>query len=812
MRDAFRSLSATPGPAIAAVLTLAVSIGMNAGMVGLVDRALLSPPPQVVDPARVVSLSFEHGTGERRVAMASTSYVTYRDLRDQVPGFAAVAAWQPSSTSITIEGEQLHADGMLVSGNYFELLGARARRGRPIQPADDRAAADPVVVLSHAFWRGAFGSDPDVLGRRVSIGGLDYVVSGIMAPGFSGHSSANVDLWVPFAAAMRKSPGWDQQPYLNVASVLARLANGTTTVAAAAQAGAVIERTIVLAPLAGAGISEVERRIAFWLMGVSVLVFVIGVANATTLLLVRASRRRRDFAIRAALGAGRGRLVARAFGEAGVVSVAAVLLSLLLAAWFDGAIRAILLPGVAPAEFIGTASVLAAIAAGAIAVLATGLANASNLPRGLSSAGLDGDDRQSRRSGRGQTVLLVVQTSLSVVLLAGAGMFGRSLYRLLAQDFGIQMDGVFVVDFEEGAGGGRGGGDPFGDALERVRAIPGVRAATVIGAIPFGAHNVPPIAVPGRAEPPDVGGQLPFLQPATPEFFDILGVRIVEGRALTAADERGAPLVVVNETMARTIWPGESAVGKCIRIGFDPGFDPETAVGPPVPSAAVPCRQIVGVARDMRQRSLVPEGSEARLMQYFVPYAQVPVPPFLPNVDHGAWGLLIGSQASAPSLAPAVRRAVVGSRVDLPYVRVRPYEQLLERQIRPWRLGTTLFAIFSGLALAVGAIGLYAAFTHAVALRRRELAIRLAIGARPRGVIALVLREALTVAGIGVACGWCGALAGGRALQALLFQTSGSDPVILTGAAAAMLVVAVAATIAPARAASRADPATLLRS
>src|SRR6185436_14598725 len=260
------------------------------------------------------------------------------------------------------------------------------------------------------------------------------------------------------------------------------------------------------------------------------------------------------------------------------------------------------------------------------------------------------------------------------------GLFGRSLYNLLSQDFGLEMENAVIVDVE--AGPGNDPGRMFEDALDRVRAIPGVRAATPIGAIPFSGFNVPPISVPGLAGPPKVNGQLPFLQAATPEFFDILGIRVVEGRKLTDADDRGAPVVLVNETMARTVWPGQSAIGKCIRIGFDPDFDPETAVGPPTPSAAVPCREIVGVARDMRQRSLLPSGSEDRLMQYFVPYSQVPVPPFISNPDRGAWGLLLRVETHLPSVAPAIRRAVTAGRADAPFVRVRPYEQLLDRQMR----------------------------------------------------------------------------------------------------------------------------------
>jgi predicted permease len=444
-----------------------------------------------------------------------------------------------------------------------------------------------------------------------------------------------------------------------------------------------------------------------------------------------------------------------------------------------------------------------------LAFVATGLTNRSNLPRVLTAGAIDGDDRHSRRRGAGQTALLVLQTALSVLLLAGAGLFGRSLYNLLSQDFGIRMDGVVVVDVEPGPGSSRE--RLFDDALDAVRSVPGVRVATPIAAIPFSGFNVPPIAVPGLAGPPNVNGQLPSLQAATPEFFDILGIRIVEGRKFTAADDKGAPTVIVNETMARTLWPGQSALGKCIRIGFDPNFDPETATGPPTPSAAVACREVIGVAHDMRQRSLIPSDGEDRLMQYFVPFSQVPLPPFVPNADRSAWGLMLRVDRDAASVAAAVRRAVVGSRADVPFIRVRDYAQLLERQMRPWRLGTALFGLFSALALGVGAVGLYAAFSYAVAVRRREMAIRLALGARPGRVVTLILREALVLVSAGIVAGSVTAIAGGRWLQSLLYDTSRTDPMVLGGAAAVMLATALLATLLPARSASKADPASLLR-
>jgi hypothetical protein len=314
------------------------------------------------------------------------------------------------------------------------------------------------------------------------------------------------------------------------------------------------------------------------------------------------------------------------------------------------------------------------------------------------------------------------------------------------------------------------------------------------------------------AQPPSVDGQLPFLNAATPEFLKILGIEIVEGRGFTDADDRGAPVVIVNETMARGVWPGEQAVGKCIRIGFDPNFDPSIGTGPPMPSTAVACREVVGVARDVRQRSLLPTDHEAALMQYFVPFSQIPVPPFAPKNEPMVSGLLLRTRASAESLSAPIRRLVLGTHTDLPFVRVQPYVNLLDGQMRPWRLGTTLLAWFSALALGVAAIGLYAAFTHAVEERRREMAIRIAIGAQPASVMRLVLREALTLAGAGAILGAIAAVFAGRVVQSLLFGTTPSDPIVLASAGAAMLVIAALATILPARAAAASNPNELLRS
>jgi predicted permease len=522
--------------------------------------------------------------------------------------------------------------------------------------------------------------------------------------------------------------------------------------------------------------------------------------------MVRASRRRRDVAIHAALGATRARLFSQAFTEACLLAAAAIALSVLVASWLDEAIRRVLFPGVIEQSGLSTRTWWAAIGAGLLAAAAATTANLQQFQWPTRSSILAGRVSSTGRL-RALRLLLVVQTAVSLVLLAGAGVFGRSLHNLVSQDFGMDMDGVAIVQFD------RNGPIPpgvFERAIDPVRALPGVDLVTPIASLPFAGRHVPPISVPGHDKPPAVGRQLPFLNAATPEFMRILRVRIVDGRSFTDADDRGAPVVIVNETMAREVWPGERAVGKCIRIGFDDDFDPATSAGPPHPSARVVCREVIGVARDMRQRSLLPTDNEARLMQYFVPFSQVPYPPFIPPGPK-VHGLLLRTSLDLDTFAPSIRRLIVGDRSDLPFVRVAPYTQLLEPQLRPWRMATTLLALFSALALGVAVVGLHAVFAQAVSDRRQEMAVRVALGAAPGRVLRMVLREALTVAAVGVVAGVGAAIAAGRWVQALLFETAPSDPLVLGAAAALLLLIAAAATFAPARTASRSDPSGLLK-
>ena len=806
---AIRSLVATPVTTLATVVMLVVAVGANLAVFGLIDRAILTPARHVVRPDRLFTLAFGvPGNPIRGAGMTTTSYVAFDTIREHVPALSQVAAWRRTSTTAIVGGEQTRVESMLVSGSYFEMLGAVPRLGRVIQPTDDQPSGS-TAVISHAFWRSAFGGDPAVLGRRVAINRIDYVVSGVMPAGFSGHSSTRVDVWVPLAAAMRGSPGWNLDSFRNVVGIVARVEVGQD-VAATAQASVALDRVVSLIALDAGEVAPAERRIAYALAGVSILVLIIGLANAATLLLVRGTRQQREAAIRTALGATRGRLFAQVLAEASILAVISTAGALALASWLGEVVRRVLLAGVIEHEVFTLRTIVVAVAAGLGALALAAAVGVAQLPRHVRAGDLSGASYGARRS-RAYPMLLLVQTTLSVVLMAGAGLFGRSLYNLRAQDFGMRLSDVVLVGFEPGPNPIEGQAELFRAALERIRQMPGVDGATEIQTTPFAGHHVLPIGVPGRAEPPSVNGQLPYLIAATPEFLRILGIDIAEGRPFTRDDERGAPVVIVNQTMARTVWPGESALGKCIRIGFDPSFDPFTATGPPGPPTNVPCREVIGVSRDVRQRSVVPGGVEDRLMQYFVPLSQVPGPPAGVGPPPGVQGLLVRTKSAAEDLVTPIRRAVLDGRADLPFVEVRPYLDLLELQIRPWSRGTALLTLFGALALTVSGIGLYAVFAHVIAERRREMAIRIAIGAQPARVVRMILRDACRSAAAGVVCGSALAVVAGRWLQSMLVGTVPSDPLVLGAAGFLMLIVAGLATFIPARTASRADPTLLLR-
>jgi putative ABC transport system permease protein len=824
LRLAVRSLRGAPSLVVTVVLTYALAIGANAAMVGLVSRLMLPAPPGVAQADRVarVSLDVESADGER-FEMSSTSYPVFEALRSRSDLFASVAAVLPTTMIFGARAEAREVSAIAASGAYFSVLGARVERGRFFSAADDELPmGNTVAVLSYSFWQRRFGGDHAAIGRQVLLGGQTYEIIGVAAPNFSGDGLASVDVFVPLTAALRsRQAGWWAMQDINLVSIIARLRQEITPAAASAAATAATRELVghrarratveLQSLLPTAGRNSQQARIALWLLGVSIIVLVIATANVGTLLLQRAMRRRRDVAVRMALGASRARLAAQLTTESALLSMSGGAVGLIVSHWLAEVARATLLPTLAPSDrlldarvlwFTLGVSVITGIAAGVAPIFFVGQ---RSLTAELQGAGTFGSPARART----QRVLVGFQVALCTVLLVGAGLFVRSLQRVRSQELGFSTAQLLHVQLETPTPmDGPDQDDLHVTVARSLERTPGVTGATVVQAMPFGSFHVPPISIPGLSAVPTANGQPPFMYGATPTYLRLMGVTPVQGRLFTERDRRGSELVVlVNESMAREIWPGQSAVGKCMRVGHDPNLAEPSMLA----SSALPCRQVVGVVRDSRARSLRPVGREASQMQYYVPFGQLPPPPAMFVDPAEVSGLLVGVSGDLMRMAALVQSAIQGGTSASVYARVRPYQDLLDPQMRPWRLGATLFVLFGALALTIAAIGLFGVISYLVTQRTREIGLRLALGATGIRVGGSVVLGAMALVGAGVAVGLASALVVAPRSRDILFETSPFDAAAVTGAAAILLLISCVAAALPAWRAARVSPMTAMR-
>jgi predicted permease len=480
---------------------------------------------------------------------------------------------------------------------------------------------------------------------------------------------------------------------------------------------------------------------------------------------------------------------------------------LLLSRWRGGVLRTVLLPDVASGMWFADgrvlgASVVAATLAGAGAGLAPLLH--ARQPSLVDSLRLGGGPGASGRFGA-QYALVGIQTALCMILVVGAALFVRSLMRVQSQDLGFDASRLLYITLDFRAHLPANERDAaYEAAVDRVRRVEGISRATVVAGIPFGPHDIPPVSVPGVTWP--ANSQLPIMYGATPDYLAAMQVGLVTGRLIDDRDGRGAPLVaLVNETMARTAWPGQSAIGKCLRAGFA-SFPPDPSVDP---SAGTPCREVVGVVRDSRARSLRPDHDEDRLMQYYLPFDQLPDAPFAnePRV----LGMIVQTRGDAVAASGAIQRAIQSTAGRQLFARVRPYQSLIDPQLRSWRLGATLFSAMGGLALVIAAAGVVGVVAYLVTQRRREIGVRLALGGTRSMVAAGVIRDALRMTSLGIVIGGVAALLAGPLVASLLFETSPRDAVSVVVAAGVLAVSTVLAAAGPAWRAARVDPAITLR-
>jgi putative ABC transport system permease protein len=806
--DAARNLSRAPLLAGAVVALLALGVGVNATMFGVVDRLFLTPPAHVEAPDQVrrFFVHLRRATTGERAAQQTFSYPDYRDWNG-LEVFASTAAWSTRPLTVGHGAESERRTVTLATASYFPTLGVRPALGRFYARSEDVFGAEPVAVLSHAYWQGSFGGDPDVIGRTLAVGDATYTVIGVAPPGFTGVDLDRVDLWLPLhRAAMVEEGGteWEGSRNWYWLQAVARLAPGTAPDRASAAAtlahragraeteGYDAEARIEMEPLllARTGGASREARVVPWLMGVALMVLLLTCANVANLLLARTIRRRRETAVRLALGVSRWRLVATVVLEAVVLALAGGAAAAAVALWGGDLLRAFLIP---EATWGAGRDVVRVIAFSGVLALAAGLF-AGVLPAWRSSRPRTTDALKA--SGRGSTrgrsasrsILLVFQAAVTVVLLVGTGLFVLSLRAARGVDLGFEPDPVLLVRIEPEGGypGGEAMTALYRRALARVRSLPGVETASITTVTPFRNSRgigddlrIPGVdSIPGTPE----GGA--YITAVSGDYFETIGLERIRGRGITESDDAAsAPRVaVVNRTMADRVWPDGEALGACLII------------------RDAPCATVVGVVEDHHRFELEEHAS----LQYYVPLAHAPYP-WPPS------RLMIRTR-EPDRLAPTVRRELAAGLPEARLVTTRPYRDVIDPSYRSWQLGAALFAAFGVLALLVAAVGLYSVLAFDVAERRPELGIRAALGASRGRIVRRVLADGVRLAGVGIGIGLAGALFGARRAAPLLFEVSPGDPRVLGAVGMAVLAVAVAASGIPAWRAARVDPNETLRS
>ena len=815
LRYAARSLARTPVVAVAAVLTLGLGIGANSAMFGVVDLLFFRPPAHIVNPDAVREVDITRNSEAFGVSTANLgTYPRFRSLKEHARSFSSLAAYSGGAFSLGRGADAQRVNGELVSGEFFALTGARPVLGRFFGNAED----DPdhpahVAVLSREFWHRQFADSPAVLGTTLQLGRSAYTVIGVAPADFAGVELQVPDVWVPMSAA---APELMRPQVLTCdgcywfGGVIGRLAPGVSVPQAAAEVTSLYRAYVpARGPVdawdstAVASLPGIHQALtangstaplALWLAAVCGIVLLIACANVANLLLARAVQRRREIAVRVALGSSRGRLVRQLYVESGLLAVLGGGAAILLALWATPVLRHAILPDANVADavdlralaFTSLAAVATALLAGAAPALHAG---ARDLSAALKTGAREGTFQRSLT----RTGLLVGQVALTLVLLTGAGLFIATLRHVQGLPLGFDADRLIVASVDLSALGYQ---PPAADAMyqrirERVSHLPGVTGASLSIGTPFQSTYGVGVKIPGLDSIPRVRDGGPYIEAVTPDYFRTLGTRLLSGRPFNDADGPGAQrVVIVNHTLARLAWPGQDPIGRCMTI-LGNG------------NKSLGCSEVVGVVEDARRQTVKDESTE----MYYIPLAQSDSVMGSPVTS-----LLVRTAGPADRYTALVRREVQATDPSLPYPDIDPMPQLFAWQMRPWRVGSSLFSLFGGLGLLLSAIGLYGVLSYLVSQRTSELGVRVALGAARGDLLRLVVGQGLRVTAVGVVVGVAGALVAGRALASLLYGVSPHDPVVLGLVAGALIVVAAVASYLPALRATRVDPMVALRS
>jgi predicted permease len=805
LRYAGRGLRKQPGFALVAVVTLALGIGANTAIFSVVDAALLRGLPYR-EPERLVHLweAKQNRDFDRREA----SFPDFLDWRaDTKDVFEGVAGYRPRGLTLTGGDAPERLPSAAVTSDFFDVLGARAALGRTFLPGEDQPEAAPVVVLGHGLWQRRFGSDPKIVNSQITLDGESYTVVGVLGPEFSFARTGQAELWT----GLRPAPALSAPRYMHWLNVVARLRPGVSLEAARERLRATGERiaredpgahagtALVAVPLHEEVVGQVRPVLLVMLAAVG-LVLLIACANVANLLLARGAARRREVAIRVALGASRGRLVRQLLTESVVLSVAGGGLGLVVALWgVDLLVAAVPAAQLAQMPYLRGLSLNSSVLVFTAALsLATGVffglmpaleASRTNLQEAMKEGARAAGGRSA---GRLRAALVVSEVAVALVLLVGAGLLMKSLVRMLAVDPGFRADNLLTMRvnltpqrFANDTDGSQRA-QFFEELLRRAGEVPGVEGAAAVSNLPLsgdGGTGTPSVV--GREAPPG-GWSESHLRVVSPNYFDVMGVGLLQGRGFDARDRVGAsPVVLVNRTFAERNFAGADPTGQRITFRFTQGRPP---------------LEIVGVVGDEKIKSL---DAPTTPVIYF---------PMLQGPDSSA-ALVVRTKSEPQAVAAGLREALRTLDADAPLFGVRTMERLIADAPSTFirRYPAYLIGVFAAVALVLSSVGIYGVISYAVSQRTRELAIRAALGARRGNLLGLVLRQGMLLALAGVGAGLVGAFGLTRLLGSLLYGVSATDPAVFAAVSLLLLLVALAACYFPARRATKVDPIEALR-
>ena len=807
-----RTLRKNPGFAIIAIVTLALGIGANTAIFSIIDAVLLRPLP--FPNSQQIVIVWETDSN-RKILRGTAPPADFLDWRAQNQVFQHISAFQTWFYNLTGSGNAEQLWGAKVSADFFDLFGVKPALGRTFRPDEEQLGHDQVVIISHGIWVRHFGADPGLINRSITIDDKPYTVVGILPAGFNLLGiSRRYDLWMPLAfppSEIRRD-----NPSL---IVFARLKPGVSIARANADMQTISHRLSQAYPATnqGTGTRVVSMQgdldahlqdpllLLFAAVG---LVLLISCGNVASLLLSRAAGRRKEVAIRSALGARRPRLIRQLLTESVLLGILGGAVGLLLAYGGLQILPAILPPagGVGELPRINTIGINFTVLAFTIGIaVLTGIIFGIAPAFQFSKTDLNESLKESGRSSTGgiqnrlaRNVLAVAEVGLSLVLLIGAGTLIRSFHDLLDSNPGFDPRNVLSMQVwlpESRYPGAAPARAFFQQLIDRMRALPGVRSASAINFLPLtGWTDFANFDIAGRPSPPPREEFVAQYRVIDSQYFQTMQIPLLRGRYFTNADnEQSQGVAIINQTLGRQYWPNQDAIGQRVRVHLQAA---KSVPWRPVASDA--WLTIVGIVGDTKEYEL----GNRKMGELYLPYQQVP--------SH-LMRIVLRTAGSPDLLAGSARQAIRSVDKDQPVTEVKSMEQLLSESVSPQALNTTLLAFFAGLALALAAIGIYGVISYGVEQRTHEIGIRLALGAQPGDVVRMIVRQGVKLALIGIAFGLAVTYALIRALAGAMFGIKSLDPLSSAMAAALLFFVAFFACYIPARRATRVDPAQALR-